>query len=235
MLVRDAGCNLFDEPLAKLDPPLADQLRTRLLQYHAERPTTTFYVTHDQRESLALASVLMILAAGRVRQIAPPLEIYRRPADRFVAGFFGTPSMQFCEGKLAAHDGRLWFEGPGLRLRLTEEQTRHLSGRTGAAVQLGLRPQAIVPCGPSSDGSDGRDGNGTEENCFTAKIRSSEVLGDRIFHRLTLPGGGTLIASENSEGASPSAATTAESWFRVNAAQAHFFAPGEYGANLIVH
>ncbi len=215
VLVRQAGCNLFDEPLVHLDPPLAEQLRARLIQLHVERPTTTFYVTHDQRESLALASHVAVLAAGKIRQFAPPLEIYRRPADRFVAGFFGWPPMQFCDGKIESQDGRMWFVGAGLRLRLADGQSAALAPHGGKAVQIGLRPDAVAVCDSLAG--------------FTAAVRSSEVLSDRVYHRLELPGGGSLLAAAPADGPTPNGSTR----FCVAVERAHFFAPGELGANLL--
>ena len=98
MLVREAQCNLFDEPLAHLDRPLVEQLQTCLLEIHRRRPTTTLFVTHDQQEALVLGSRIVVLSHGRIQQVAPPLEIYDRPANRFVAGFFGSPAMNFLDG-----------------------------------------------------------------------------------------------------------------------------------------
>lgn len=105
-LVRDANCLLLDEPFAHLDGPLREQVRLDLLEIHRRRPTTTICVTHDQNDALLLGHRLVVMAAGKLQQVGPPLEIYDAPANRFVAGFFGSPPMQFLEGAL---------EGTGIR------------------------------------------------------------------------------------------------------------------------
>src|SRR5205807_9844789 len=128
--------------LAHLDPPLVEQLQTVLIESHRRRPTTTLFVTHDQQEALMLGSRVVVLSAGRIQQIAPPLDIYDHPANRFVAGFFGSPSMNFLEGRLITEDGRLSFASGALRLQLSAEQSQRLSHRAGKDVVAGIRPEA---------------------------------------------------------------------------------------------
>jgi ABC-type sugar transport system ATPase subunit len=91
---------LFDEPLSNLDAQLRGQMRGEIARLQRRLGTTTLYVTHDQVEAMTLADRLVILDGGRVQQIGAPLEVYQRPANRFVAGFIGTPSMNFVEGAL---------------------------------------------------------------------------------------------------------------------------------------
>src|SRR5262249_38414627 len=100
-LVRKPSLFLFDEPLASLDAGLRRQLRRLIRQLQREADTPALYVTHDQEEALAVAGVLVVLDAGRVRQVGAPAEVYERPADRFVAAFVGA-GMNFVEGRLEA-------------------------------------------------------------------------------------------------------------------------------------
>jgi ABC-type sugar transport system ATPase subunit len=99
-MVREPAVFLFDEPLSNLDAQLRGQMRGEILRLQRRLGTTTLYVTHDQVEAMTLADRLVILDGGRVQQIGAPLEVYQRPANRFVAGFIGTPPMNFIEGRL---------------------------------------------------------------------------------------------------------------------------------------
>ena len=101
-MVREPAVFLFDEPLSNLDAQLRGQMRGEIARLQRRLGTTTLYVTHDQVEAMTLADRLVILDAGRVQQIGAPLEVYQRPANRFVAGFIGTPPMNFVEGRLGS-------------------------------------------------------------------------------------------------------------------------------------
>jgi ABC-type sugar transport system ATPase subunit len=101
-MVREPAVFLFDEPLSNLDAQLRGQMRGEIARLQRRLGTTTLYVTHDQVEAMTLADRLVILDGGRVQQIGAPLEVYQRPANRFVAGFIGTPSMNFVDGPLGA-------------------------------------------------------------------------------------------------------------------------------------
>ncbi len=186
VLVREADCNLYDEPLAHLDPPLVEQLQAVLIEAHRRRPTTTVFVTHDQQEALVLGRRVVVLSEGRIQQIGPPLEIYDRPASRFVAGFFGSPPMNLLEGMLVATADQLCFECGDFRPRLNTEQSQRLSSRSGTKVVVGIRPEAVSEIDPL---------NSVEEtSAFQAIVRSNEVLGDRVFYRIESAGGLSLIA-----------------------------------------
>ncbi len=176
VLVREARCNLFDEPLAHLDRPLVEQLQTCLLELHRRRPTTTLFVTHDQQEALMLAQRVVVLAEGRIQQVAPPIEIYDHPANRFVAGFIGSPPMNFLEGQLIANEDRLHFVSGAIRIPLDGSRADQLRKRAGSLIVLGIRPQAICEVQSGSVTGDGHQ--------ITANVHISEVQGDRVFHRL---------------------------------------------------
>jgi multiple sugar transport system ATP-binding protein len=222
VLVREAQCNLFDEPLAHLDRPLVEQLQTCLLELHRRRPTTTLFVTHDQQEALTIGQRVVVLAAGRIQQVAPPLEIYDHPANRFVAGFIGSPAMNFLDGKLVAEEDALWFIGGAVRLRLDDEQTKRLDSRVETAVVAGIRPEAVSEMNPAAVATNG--------NHTAATVRLSELQGDRVFHRIETADGQCLIAREtNRTVLVPKGAHQ----FQIDARQLQFFEPGEFGVNLL--
>lgn len=141
-LVREAGVFLFDEPLSNLDAKLRAELRRELKLLHARLGSTMIYVTHDQVEAMTLASRIVVMEKGQVQQIGTPLEIYERPANRFVAGFLGAPAMNFVEGEIDLHKR---FASGALALGLPQRMP------AGAAT-LGVRPEhlAIGPGGPLS-------------------------------------------------------------------------------------
>ncbi|QCJ01116.1 ABC transporter ATP-binding protein [Agrobacterium larrymoorei] len=138
-LVRQAGVFLFDEPLSNLDAKLRTELRAELKRLHRELGTTMIFVTHDQIEALTLADRIAVMEGGVIRQIGTPKEIYRTPANRFVAGFIGAPGMNFFDGELVlAPEPR--FIGNGFELPLNGYAfTEARPGR----VTLGLRPEHV--------------------------------------------------------------------------------------------
>jgi multiple sugar transport system ATP-binding protein len=133
-LVREAGVFLFDEPLSNLDAKLRAELRRELKLLHQNLRSTMIYVTHDQVEAMTLATRIVVMKAGKVQQIGAPAEVYERPANLFVAGFLGTPAMNFIDGALDA-GGR--FVSPALTLQL--DARGH-----AADVVLGIRPEHIL-------------------------------------------------------------------------------------------
>ena len=133
-LLREAGVFLFDEPLSNLDAKLRAELRRELKLLHARLGSTMIYVTHDQVEAMTLASRIVVMDKGQVQQIGTPLEIYERPANRFVAGFLGAPAMNFIEGGIDLHNR---FASSGLALALPQPMP------AGPAV-LGVRPEHVA-------------------------------------------------------------------------------------------
>jgi multiple sugar transport system ATP-binding protein len=133
-LCRQAGVLLFDEPLSNLDAKLRVHMRTELKRLHHSVRSTMIYVTHDQVEAMTMGDRIVIMNQGVIRQIGTPFEVYDRPADRFVAGFIGSPPMNFFDAEIA--DGELRLDG-GLRLPLARPVAR--AGR----VILGIRPEDI--------------------------------------------------------------------------------------------
>ncbi len=139
-IVRDPQVFLFDEPLSNLDAKLRVAMRTEIKELHQRLKTTTIYVTHDQIEAMTMADKIVVMHDGIVEQIGAPLELYDRPANLFVAGFIGSPSMNFLKGTIRAN-GSASFEGPhGVRLPLAGAPEAW-NGRTAI---YGVRPEHFV-------------------------------------------------------------------------------------------
>ena len=139
-IVRDPQVFLFDEPLSNLDAKLRVAMRTEIKELHQRLKTTTVYVTHDQIEAMTMADRIVVMHDGLVEQIGAPLELYDRPQNLFVAGFIGSPAMNFIKGAIRSN-GRLEFEGAnGVRLPLLAAP----AGSAGSPVIYGIRPEHFV-------------------------------------------------------------------------------------------
>jgi multiple sugar transport system ATP-binding protein len=146
-IVRDPQVFLFDEPLSNLDAKLRVAMRTEIKELHQRLKTTTVYVTHDQIEAMTMADRIVVMHDGVIEQVGAPLELYDRPQNLFVAGFIGSPAMNFLKGAIRAN-GSLEFEGTdGVRLPLASAP----SGSDGRAVVYGVRPEHFVI---ADDGAD---------------------------------------------------------------------------------
>ncbi|WP_323717965.1 ABC transporter ATP-binding protein [Paracoccus aminovorans] len=135
-IVREPSAFLFDEPLSNLDAALRVNMRVEISELHKKLATTMVYVTHDQVEAMTMADKIVVLRAGRVEQVGSPLELYRKPANRFVAGFIGSPNMNFIEGEPAA---KLGAHAIGVRPEHFAMSTTEglLAGTVGVAEHLG--------------------------------------------------------------------------------------------------
>ncbi|WP_049733146.1 ABC transporter ATP-binding protein [Rhizobium ecuadorense] len=139
-IVRDPQVFLFDEPLSNLDAKLRVTMRVEIKELHQRLKTTTVYVTHDQIEAMTMASKIVVMRDGRVEQIGKPLDLYDFPVNLFVAGFIGSPSMNFLQGRVAPRDGRkVVVTDQGVALPI--ENTNADDGR---AVTYGIRPEHIT-------------------------------------------------------------------------------------------
>jgi multiple sugar transport system ATP-binding protein len=139
-LVRDPKVFLLDEPLSNLDAKLRGYMRAELVELHARLGRTMVYVTHDQLEAMTMSDRIAIMEGGKLQQFAPPQEVYREPANRFVAGFIGTPGMNLIDGALTQSGGTWQFNAPGLSI-----EARNLgdAAKPGTAC-LGIRPEGIT-------------------------------------------------------------------------------------------
>ena len=142
-IVRDAKVFLMDEPLSNLDAKLRVQMRAEIAKIHQNLGSTTIYVTHDQTEAMTLADRIVIMNEGVIQQVGSPQELYNRPANKFVAGFMGSPAMNFFE--VTFKNGRI-TNHKGLDLPLPEGQVKTLTGQgyEGKTVTFGIRPEDIT-------------------------------------------------------------------------------------------
>ena len=146
-IVREPEVFLFDEPLSNLDAALRGQMRVELARLHAQLQATMVYVTHDQVEAMTLADRIVVLNGGRVEQVGAPLALYQAPANRFVAGFIGAPSMNFLPARVqACADGRVALALAG-GATLTLARTPAPALVVDSAVEIGIRPEDIVLAG----------------------------------------------------------------------------------------
>jgi multiple sugar transport system ATP-binding protein len=150
-IVRNPDVFLFDEPLSNLDAALRQETRVEIAKLHTQLDATTIYVTHDQVEAMTLADKIVVLKDGEVMQVGSPMDLFNAPANEFVAGFLGSPKMNFFDGTLsdvASDGGQARFTGEGIdsgALRLVSS-----TKQAGNAVRLGIRPQHLLldPNGP---------------------------------------------------------------------------------------
>jgi multiple sugar transport system ATP-binding protein len=230
-LVRDARVVLLDEPLSNLDERLRAQVRAEIKSLHMRSRSTMVYVTHDQQEAMSLAQRLIVISGGRIRQVGSPLEVFRRPADRFVAGFLGAPPMNFLEGRLVFVAGGMLFEegstdpdGRAYRVRVCDRHVDVLSKYVGRPIVLGLRPQSlreVAPILPSEQAPVWHAwkvpvslveplGEVMDIHCSTGR----HSLRARVPAHAGLAPGGVAVIIPNME-------------------DAYWFEPGEYGRNLL--
>ena len=178
-IVRKPGVFLFDEPLSNLDAALRVQMRVELAALHRELQSTMVYVTHDQVEAMTLASRIAILNAGRIEQVGTPMALYHRPANLFVAGFVGSPKMNFLSATLESAEPQLaWVRlDEGSRIAVEADARGQPAG---ARLTLGVRPEHLLADRDAID------------NALPALVVAAEHLGDITYLYLRVQG-----ASEN--------------------------------------
>ena len=182
-IVRHPQVFLFDEPLSNLDAKLRVQMRVELKRLHERLETTAIYVTHDQVEAMTLGDRVVVMKDGWIQQVGEPLELYGHPANRFVAGFIGSPSMNFVEVTVADANGALWADTPGLRVKVPPASAGRLGAYKGQRVTLGIRPEDLRV----ATGSDSADFS------FDTVVEVVEPLGSEIL--LNVRAGGTPIVA----------------------------------------
>ena len=178
-IVREPHAFLLDEPLSNLDAQLRVETRAELSRLHRRLHATMVYVTHDQVEAMTLGDRVAVLRDGRLQQVAPPMELYRTPANQFVAGFIGSPAMNFIEGTVRMENGTGVFTAPPLTVSLPA----HAALADGQRVTLGVRPQQITLAS---------SGNGP--GSLPAEVSVVEPMGSEQIVHLTLPSGQRWIA-----------------------------------------
>ena len=145
-IVRNPKVFLLDEPLSNLDAKLRASMRTELTKLHKKVGTTFIYVTHDQVEAMTMADRIVVMKDGVIQQVASPQDLYDNPVNRFVAGFIGTPQMNFINGKLEKRGEDLWFVFGPNQLKLSEDKSNNpaLKEYIGQEVIVGIRPECIT-------------------------------------------------------------------------------------------
>jgi multiple sugar transport system ATP-binding protein len=185
-IVREPKAFLLDEPLSNLDTQLRITTAAELKTLHHKLETTTIYVTHDQAEAMMLGDRIAVMREGAIRQIGTPLEIYNRPTDRFVAAFFGTPSMNFIRGIIQYRDDTPFFVSDAVTLPAPHMKSI-LAAFRDKPVILGIRPEHISL----------RPVAGRTHNAIDCTIRLIEYLGNRMDLHLEIDSGEGLIATMN--------------------------------------
>jgi len=142
-IVRKPAAFLFDEPLSNLDAKMRVQMRAEIIKLHNSLESTMVYVTHDQVEAMTMGDRIVVMKDGVVQQVATPGVLYDRPANLFVAGFIGTPPMNFFEGRIVQQDGTVWFDGGTVRIPLPKERAAAAAAMAGKPAVFGLRPENI--------------------------------------------------------------------------------------------
>jgi multiple sugar transport system ATP-binding protein len=176
-LVRDPDVFLFDEPLSNLDAKLRVDMRTEIKKLHQKLGTTIVYVTHDQIEALTLSTRIAVMYGGHVQQLGTPKEIYDTPANMFVAGFMGSPSMNLFPATVALENGRAVARaarGGGGEISLPFPANRGFEAQVGRDIVLGLRPEAITD-------RDGADRHSQEVHVIDVPVEITEPAGSDTF------------------------------------------------------
>jgi len=143
-IVRKPKAFLFDEPLSNLDAKMRVQMRMEISKLHTRLSSTMIYVTHDQVEAMTMGDRIVVMKDGLIQQVAEPLELYDRPVNQFVAGFIGSPPMNFFRGRIEAKAGGLWFNDGTFSVRVEDQKASRLAAKAGQEVVLGIRPEDIA-------------------------------------------------------------------------------------------
>ena len=172
-IVRNPKVFLFDEPLSNLDAKLRVRMRAELAELHQRLKTTSIYVTHDQVEAMTLGYRIAVMKEGVIQQYADPQTIYDQPANMFVAGFIGSPPMNFLRARLVESDGKVFVEGPGFKLLIPADKiTEQVRSYLGKDVIFGIRPEDLRTPEMVREAA--------PEASFTARIKVREALGDEL-------------------------------------------------------
>jgi len=176
-IVRKPKLFLFDEPLSNLDAKLRVAMRAEISKLHRRLGATIIYVTHDQVEAMTMADRIFIMSRSVLQQSGAPMDVYSKPANLFVAGFIGSPSMNFIDARTIEADGGLFIDAGGFRVRVPESFRARLAPYAGRSVVFGVRPEDIA----AHESLETDDAGST----VTARAEVVETLGPEIFAHLT--------------------------------------------------
>ena len=167
-IVRKPKVFLFDEPLSNLDAKLRVLMRTELSKLHNQLEATMIYVTHDQIEAMTMADRIVVMSAGKIQQIGEPLELYNNPANKFVAGFIGSPSMNFIEMEISRNENNSKIlSDENLMIKIPDYVSSYLESNSRTSVCFGIRPEDFLYRKPEKD-----------ESYIKAEVEVIEPLGD---------------------------------------------------------
>ncbi len=197
-VVRKPKVFLFDEPLSNLDAKLRGEMRREIARIHRESNSTSMYVTHDQIEAMTLADQIVVLKDGIVQQIGSPADIYERPANRFVAGFFGTPSMNFLTADLASTDGHAIARGHGFEIAIEHPPELRPASKSASQIVVGIRPERL---------SLASHGNAI---AVTGSVAMREVLGAEVVLHVESAAGALTVRTD--AGAAPRVGDNVQVW-----------------------
>jgi multiple sugar transport system ATP-binding protein len=188
-IVRNPKVFLFDEPLSNLDAQLRAQMRLEIKELRQRVPTTSVFVTHDQVEAMTLGDRIVVMKDGLVQQVGSPLELYRRPLNRFVASFIGSPAMNFIDMTVTAAADSFHLSADGIAIALPQLRFSGLGAHTGRTVTMGVRPQHLRL------GS----GNRAEHVGFGGNLMVTEQLGDEQVLAVRIGAGDIRVAGIDPE------------------------------------
>jgi multiple sugar transport system ATP-binding protein len=200
-IVRNPKVFLFDEPLSNLDAQLRAQMRLELKELRQRVPTTSIFVTHDQTEAMTLGDRIVVMKEGFVQQVGTPLELYRKPANRFVASFIGSPSMNFITVNVTAEAHHFVLASQGLQFRVPTARFSDLGSRVGRSVCVGMRPQHIRLGAPVNENQIGFKGTVVvteqlgDEQLLAIRLGDAEIRIAGVDPDLTLSAGSQIEAA----------------------------------------
>jgi multiple sugar transport system ATP-binding protein len=142
-IVRKPLVFLFDEPLSNLDAKMRVQMRTEIKKLHIKLQTTMIYVTHDQTEAMTMGDRIVVMKDGRIQQIADPINLYDKPVNKFVAGFIGSPPMNFVKGVIIKREGKLYFSDGRFQVKVMDAMAQKVSPYIDKEIIFGIRPEDI--------------------------------------------------------------------------------------------
>lgn len=212
-IVRKPHVFLFDEPLSNLDAKMRVQMRTEIHKLHLKIQTTMIYVTHDQTEAMTLGDRIAIMKDGEILQFDTPLNVYDNPANRFVAGFIGSPPMNFMTGVIVKKDGSLYFDEGSFKVKILEQMHRHLEKYIDKTIIFGIRPENIYDKLFAS--------YATVDNTLTVLCDVMETMGSRNY--LYLSTGKHTISAVVDASNKPTIGSMVEVVFDMK--KVHFFDP----------
>lgn len=217
-IVRQPKAFLFDEPLSNLDAKMRVQMRMEISKLHHTLQSTMIYVTHDQVEAMTMGDRIVVMKDGLIQQVDAPLNIYEHPANRFVAGFIGSPPMNFFDGSLAQGSDGLYFTEGNFKVRVADAQAKKLLDANRETVVLGIRPEHIQDSAFAV--------NPSPDSLIKAKVEVIEPMGAEVYLYLTVGNHNFIARVDGHENAH----VNQEVNLVFDMERASYFEPGDDGA-----